>query len=95
MKVADREFTDGLRPAGGKIGAGPPRHGAESGEKFPWRERLRKVIVGPHLEPDDPIGFVAAGGQHQDWNRGMATDFLKGLESIEAGHHHVENHRVP
>jgi hypothetical protein len=39
---------------------------AQPGQKLARFEWLRQIIVGPHLEADDPVHGIAAGGQHQD-----------------------------
>ena len=37
-----------------------------AGEQLARLERLGQVIVGAHLQSDDTVHRVAAGGEHQD-----------------------------
>ena len=42
---------------------------AHSGDHFVRAERLGDVVVGAELEPDDAVGFLGAGGEHDDGKR--------------------------
>jgi hypothetical protein len=45
---------------------GPPEQGADPRAELADRERLRHVVVGAQVQPDDAVRLLAAGGQHQD-----------------------------
>ena len=58
-------------------------------------ERLRQIIVGAEIEPDDAIDVVAAGRQHQHGrSRARLAQLLQHVESRQAGKHDVENDEV-
>ena len=60
----DDEPVEGQLLVGHDVELGAPQHGANAGSELTGRERLRNVVVGAELEPDDPVGLLAAGGQH-------------------------------
>ena len=59
------------------------------------RERLRQIVVGPGVEPVDPVADRVARGQHQHGSpdAGLAQ-LAAGLEPVAAGEHHVEHDRL-
>ena len=66
----------GALPCGGRaldITCMPPRDGADTREKLPDAERLRQVIVGAALEPEDLVGFRIPRRQHQDRRAGVRS----------------------
>ena len=71
-----------------------PQNRADAGEKLAWIERLGQIVVGADLKADDPIRFLAARGQHQDWRLRARPDIAADFEAIEIGQHHVENDGV-
>ena len=54
-------------------------------------ERLRQVVVGADLEPDDLVDVLVASGQHQDRDVGVLADALADLDAVEVGQHQVEH----
>ena len=60
----------------------------------PVVERLGEIVVGTGLQPVDPILAVATGGQHQ--HRGVVGLAQPGQhrETVESGHHDVQQHQV-
>ena len=76
------------RPAGRSAAA---QHCAHSGDELPRRERLRHVVVGTELEPDDPVRLLAAGGEHDHGQLRARTDPAAELEPVGAGQHHVKH----
>jgi hypothetical protein len=77
---------------GGAVASGD---GAQSGEQFAGRGGFGEVIVSPDFEADDAIGFIAAGGEHEDGDVGVPADLLERFEAVEAGEHDIEDHGVP
>ena len=55
-------------------------------------ERLRQIVVGPGLETGDDVVGVAAGGDHDDWHVGRASDRATHLETVHARKHDVDQH---
>lgn len=77
---------------GGAVASGD---GAQTGEQFAGRRGFGEVIVGADFEADDAIGFIAAGGEHEDGDVGMAADLLERFEAVETGEHDIEDDGVP
>jgi hypothetical protein len=57
-------------------------------------EGLGQIIVGADLQPDDPVGFLAARRQHEDRNLRARADLAADFEPVAIGQHHVEDDRV-
>ena len=56
--------------------------GAESGEQLGERERLHQVVVGPRVEPDDPVLQGVPRRQHH--HRRVEPLLAQGRENLEA-----------
>ena len=54
-------------------------------------ERLRQVVVGADLEPDDLVDVLVARGQHQDRHVGALADPLADLDAVDVRQHQVEH----
>src|SRR5512141_1753008 len=52
-------------------------------------ERLRHVVVGSHLEPDDLVDVLVAGRQHQDRHLRLLADPSADLDSVDVRQHQV------
>jgi len=61
------------------------------GDELAGVERLRQVVVGPHLEPDDLVNVLVAGGQHQDRNVPALADPPANLDAVHVRKHQVEH----
>ena len=57
-------------------------------------ERLGHVIVRAQLQPDDLVGILDAGGQHDDRRVALAAQGAGDLETVNAGQAQVEHHQV-
>ncbi len=68
-----------------------PKHRAYPRRQLPWRERLRDVVVGAELEPDDTVGLLAAGGQQDHGQIGVRPDPATEREPVDPRQHHVED----
>jgi hypothetical protein len=63
----------------------PAEDGLDPEHQLPGREGLRQVIVGPELEPLDPVLLLPLGGQHQN-REGLGGRLLaEGPEDLVAG----------
>ena len=73
-----------------------PQHRLDAGKKLARRKRLRKIVVGSHFEPDDPVHLVIARGQHDDRRRFVlaGAKFPAKDQPVIARHHHVEYDQI-
>lgn len=73
---------------------GPSQDGADPGQQDPRVERLRNVIVGPHLQAEDPVDVLGLRGEHDDgWPTGLAQAAADG-QAVLARQHPVEDDEV-
>ena len=72
----------------------PAQDRAQARQKLPWLERLRKVIVGPHLEPNDSVHRLAPRRQHEDWNIRRGAQPAADFEAVHVRQHQIEHHGV-
>ena len=82
------------RSAGDASGSRAAQHRPHAGGQLARRERLRHVVVGAELEPDDPVGLLAARGEHDHRQLGARADPAAELEPVRARKHHVEDDEV-
>ena len=59
-----------------------------------WVERLRHVVVGAQLEPDDRVDVVGPRGQHEDRGRPAPADLATHLEPVDPRQHQVQDDEV-
>ena len=52
-----------------RAAAGAPQRGADAGQQFAQGEGLLDVVVRPGIQGGDLLGFLVAGGQHDDRRR--------------------------
>ena len=57
-------------------------------------ERLGDVVVGAHLQADDPVRLLRHGGQQDDRDPRRLAQVPAQRETVLAGHHDVEDHEV-
>ena len=48
------------------------QHCPHAGHQFAGRERFGDVVVRAQLQPDQPVGLLDAGGEHNDWHVRLA-----------------------
>src|SRR5262249_23990213 len=84
--VAEREH----RPR--RLRLRPPEDGLHPRDDPARRQRLREVVVGAALEPDDPIGLLVACGQHHDWHLRARPDRAADVEAVHPRQPDVEHH---
>src|SRR5918997_6104406 len=63
-------------------------------DEFPHGERLGDVVVGPQLQPHDPVYLVVLGRQHDDGYVALGADPAADLRAVELGEHDVEDDEV-
>ena len=85
--VAERDPLGGGRRRRGR----PAEHRAHARRELARRERLRDVVVGAELEPDDPVGLLAACGEQDHGQARAAADPAAELQPVRARQHHVEH----
>ena len=80
-----------LRLVAAALGRRAAQHALDARDELPRVERLRQVVVGADLEPDDLVDVLVAGGQHQDRDvRGLAHAPAD-LDPVDVGQHQVED----
>ena len=62
-----------------------------AGDELARVERLRQVVVGADLEPDDLVDVLVASRQHQDRNIGRMAQPPADLDPVDVRQHQVEN----
>ena len=60
----------------------PPQDGPHPRHQLPRRERLDEVVVGPQLEPEDPVDLVVACGEEEDGHRTAGPDVAAHVEPV-------------
>ena len=78
-----------LRPGGR-----PARDGADAGDQLAQPERLDDVVVGAELEPDDPVGLLAARGDDDDRHVGALAQLPADVEPVGVREPQVEQDEV-
>ena len=79
------------RTVGGRRAA---QHRPHARGELARRERLRHVVVGAELEPDDAVGLLAARRQQDHRERRAGADPAAELEPVRSREHHVEHDEV-
>ena len=76
-------------------GGAPAQHRVNAGQQFAWVEGFGQVVVSAQFQPDDAVGFVAFGCQHDD---GCAfprrTQAFADRQTVFPRHHQVKNDQV-
>ena len=73
---------------------GPSEDGPNACHDLLGRERLRHVIVGTQLQPDDAIALLTLGCDQDDGRglQGPCTHPAQYLEAVHAGKHQIQEH---
>ena len=88
-----RPHADGLHGRS-HLAAGAPHHRPDPGQQLARGEGLRDVVVGAQLEPEDPVGLLAARGQDHDGHVGVGAQLPADVPPVLAREHEVEEHHV-
>ena len=70
------------------------QNGFDPRDQFAAAERLREVIVGPHLQANDAVDLLALGGQHDDRDVRFGAKLPAERKSILAWQHEIEEYEV-
>ena len=71
------------------------QHRMDARDELARIERLRQVVVGAHLEPDDAVDFLALRGEHDDRHRfARAAKPPAHREAVLAGQHQIEHDQM-
>ena len=86
-------------PLGADLGAAARRraaqHALDAGQQLARVERLRDVVVGAHLEPDDAVDHRRGGRQHDDRDPRVAlAQVAREAQAVLAGHVDVDQREV-
>jgi hypothetical protein len=74
-----------------------PQQGADARRQLLRAERLDDVVVGAQLEPAHAIRFLAARGEHDDWNRRhrrVLPQRLTHQQPVHARQHEVQQDQI-
>ena len=74
--------------------ATPARDGADARDQLAQAERLHDVVVGAELEPDDPVGLLAARGDDDDRHVRALAQPPADVEPVDVGQAQVQQHEV-
>src|SRR6266540_1099179 len=72
----------------------PPQKRTHATTELVDRERLRDVVVGAELQPNDLVELVVARGQHDNRHGAAGAQALADLETVNARQHDVQNDQV-
>src|SRR5215207_3493012 len=73
---------------------GPAHDSPHPRHQLPHGERLGDVVVGPELQPHDPIYLVVLGCQHDDGHVALRPDAPAHLRAVQLGEHDVQDYEV-
>ena len=85
--------TSGCDVGGGGLLRAPEER-PDPGRQLAQAERLRDVVVGAELEPDDLVELAVLGGQHHDRHAGLGADDPADLDAGQLGEHQVQQDEV-
>src|SRR3954453_204669 len=73
---------------------GTPQHRPHPCGELAGRERLRHVVVGAEIEPDDPVRLLPPRRQQDHGKRRAASNPAAELEAVDSREHHVQHDQV-
>ena len=91
-----RSLRRSVRPVCGvgQLAIRPAQERLDAAHQLADAERLDEVVIGAHLEPDDLVDLVRAGGQEQHRRARLAPQLAQHLEAVDPRQPHVEHHEV-
>ena len=73
------------------VGGRAAQHALHARDELARVERLRQVVVGADLEPDDLVDVLVARGEHDDRHVGALADAAADLDPVHVGQVEVED----
>src|SRR2546422_4284124 len=73
---------------------GSPERGADTSQQLGRAERLGYIVVGARVQRLDLVGFRITNGEHDYGNIGGCPDDAASLQTVHAGHVHIENNEI-
>ena len=93
LRGVERDAADRLRRGLGDA-VRAAQHPGDAGDQLARRERFGHVVVGAHLEPDDAVDLVVAGGDEEDRRPVLlGAQPAADLDTVDAGQPDVEDDR--
>ena len=92
--LVDLELADPQRTAGAVERRRAPRDRADPGDQLAQPVRLDDVVVGPELEPHDPVCLLAAGGEDDDRHPRALAELPADVEAVDVRQAQVEQDEV-
>jgi hypothetical protein len=74
--------------------AGAAQHGADARQQLSGVERLGDVIIRPQFQPDDAIGFLGHGGEHDDRHIGFRAEPAGEIQPALPRQHQIQHHEL-
>jgi hypothetical protein len=95
LEIAEAERADlgtaSLRRRG-RLGA--PQDAAHARQQLPRTEGFRQIVIGPELEPHDPVGLVPHSRQHDDGNGGLTAQGTRDGHAVLARQAQVQHNQI-
>ena len=71
-----------------------PQQGAATGNQFAHAKGFDQVVIGTHLQAQDPIALTVTGTYHQDRDAVFAlTDLTAEIKAIKPRQHQIQDHQ--
>ena len=74
--------------------SGASEQGTNAAAELPDRERLRDVVVGTELEPENLVQLLTSCGEHDDRDTALAAQPLADFEPVQPWEHHVQDDEI-
>ena len=74
-----------------------PEKRANAADQLAWGKRLRDIVVGPDVEAERAVSFLAAGAEHDDRKLagfGARAQRPANVDSRHMRHHPVDDHKI-
>ena len=72
-----------LDRSGGRPGAAGD--GPDAGDQLPEPERFDHIVVGPQLQPEDPVNLLGAGRDDDDRHRRAGPQLAAHVDAVHVG----------
>jgi hypothetical protein len=72
----------------------PSEQGADPGHQLSWAAGFGQIVVGAEIQPEQEIGLGRPGRHHQDRDVVVGPQDPADVQSIDPGHHQIEDEQV-